>query len=225
MIADFEITEAMLKYFIGKVQPAPRLGASPARDLDPSGITAVEKRAVINSAERAGARDVFLVDEPMAAGIGVGLPITDAQGSMIVDIGGGTTEVAVMSLGGLVTSKSIRVAGDEMDTAIKDHMRLTYNLLIGDQTAERIKIMIGSAFPLKKETRLEVCGRDLLAGLPRRCVISSEEVREALHPPVSAIVESIKLTLEQTPPSSRRPRRARHHPGRRRRADARPSPT
>jgi len=200
VIADFEITEAMLRYFIGKVHQR-RAWVRPRLVISiPSGITAVEKRAVINSAERAGARDVFLVDEPMAAGIGVGLPITEANGSMIVDIGGGTTEVAVMALGGLVTAKSIRVAGDEMDDAIKDHMRLGYNLLIGDQTAERIKIMIGSAFPLKKEIRMEVSGRDLIAGLPRRAVISSEEIREALQGPVGAIVEAIKLTLEQTPP-------------------------
>ncbi len=200
VIADFEITEAMLRYFIRKVHD--RTWAVHPRVVIaiPYGITPVEKRAVINSAERAGARKVFLIEEPMAAGIGVGLPITEPQASMIVDIGGGTTEVAVISLAGIVTAQSVRVAGDEMDEAIINHMRNTYNLLIGEQTAEKIKIGIGSAYPLKREMTMDVKGRDLKQGLPRKVVVTSEEIREALQEPVRGIVETVKATLEATPP-------------------------
>jgi rod shape-determining protein MreB len=166
----------------------------------PSGITAVEKRAVINSAERAGARKVFLVSEPMAAGIGAGLPITDPVASMIVDIGGGTTEVAVLSLFGIVCSESIRIAGDHMDSAIIDYMRSNFNLMIGEQTAERIKLEIGSAHPLDEEVEMEVAGRDLSNGLPRRALIDSEQIREALSGTIQEIIRAIRMTLERTPP-------------------------
>jgi rod shape-determining protein MreB len=200
VIADFEITEAMLRYFIRKVHKR-AWGLKPRVVIAiPSGITAVEKRAVINSAERAGARKVYLIDEPMAAGIGAGLPITDPSGSMIVDVGGGTTEVAVISLAGIVHAESIRVAGDEMDAAITLALKKNHNLLIGEQTAEKIKIAIGSAYPLQQEMRLEVRGRDVSTALPRKAVISSEEVREALLEPVSAIVAAIKRTLENIAP-------------------------
>lgn len=200
VIADFEITEAMLRYFIRKVHKR-TWGLKPRVVIAiPSGITAVEKRAVINSAERAGARKVYLIDEPMAAGIGVGLPITDPSGSLIVDIGGGTTEVAVISLAGIVHSESIRVAGDEMDDAIGHAMKRNHNLLVGEQTAEKIKIAIGSASPLEQEMRLEVRGRDVATALPRKAVVSSEEIREALIEPVSTIVAAIKRTLENTQP-------------------------
>jgi rod shape-determining protein MreB and related proteins len=200
VISDFDVAEAMIKYFIRKVHHRkgffrPRVAIS-----IPSGITEVEKRAVVNSAERAGAREVFLIEEPVAAGIGAGLPIQDPVGSMIVDIGGGTTEMAVLSLGGMVTSTSLRIAGDEMDDAIMQYMKRTYNLLIGEQTAERIKIQIGSAYPLEQETTMEVKGRDLMAQLPRKIVISSEEIREALKEPIDAIIAAIKETLEKTPP-------------------------
>ncbi len=198
VIADFEITEAMLRYFIRKVHKR-SWGVKPRVIIAiPSGITAVEKRAVINSAERAGARKVFLIDEPMAAAIGAGLPITEARGSMIVDIGGGTTEVAVISLAGIVTCESIRVAGDEMDEAIIQHLRKNYNLLIGEQTSERIKIQIGSAAPLQQEVKVEVRGRDVVTGLPRKAIITSIEVRESLREPMTAIMGAIRRTLEGT---------------------------
>ena len=199
VIADFEITEAMLRYFIKKAIPSswmrPRLLVS-----IPSGITAVEKRAVINCAERAGARKVFLIKEPLAAGLGVGLPIHKPQGHLIVDVGGGTTEVAVLSLASLVEKFSSRVAGDEMDQAIVQFVRKKYNLLIGEQTAERIKINIGSAYPTGEEYEMEIRGRDLKDHLPRKTNISSEEVREALQAPVKSIIQAIRNTLEQTPP-------------------------
>ncbi len=200
VIADFEITEAMLRYFIHKVHD--RTWAVHPRVVIaiPYGITPVERRAVINSAERAGARKVYLIEEPMAAGIGVGLPITEPQASMIVDIGGGTTEVAVISLAGIVEARSMRVAGDAMDTAIVEHMRNTYNLLVGEQTAEKVKIGIGSAYPLKREMTMDVRGRDLKKGLPRKVVVTSEEIREALQEPVRGVVETVKTTLEATPP-------------------------
>jgi rod shape-determining protein MreB len=166
----------------------------------PSGITAVEKRAVYNSAERAGARRVYVIEEPKAAGIGAGLPIHEPRASMIVDIGGGTTEVAVLSLFDIAVCTSIRVAGDDMDEAIMNYMRRTYNLMIGPQTAENIKIQIGSTSPLPEELKMEVKGRDMISGLPRRAVISSEEVREALKEPVGQIIESILHTLEQLEP-------------------------
>ena len=200
VIADFEITEVMLRYFISRVHRR-TWGYRPRVVIAvPSGITTVEERAVRESTERAGAREVYLVQEPLAAGLGVGLPIGEPTGSMIVDIGGGTTEVAVLSLGSIVSSISIRVAGDEMDEAIINHMKRTYNLLIGPQTAERIKIEIGSAYKLDEEMSMEVRGRDLIAGLPRRAVVNSEEIREALKEPVDAIVQAVKLTLEQTEP-------------------------
>jgi rod shape-determining protein MreB and related proteins len=201
VIADFEVTEAMLRYFIRKVQGGKRLLAAPQIVIAvPSGITQVEKRAVINSAERAGARRVFLIDEPMAAGLGVGLPIREAAGSLIVDIGGGTTEVAVMSLAGVACSESIRVAGDEMDESIATWMKKAHNLLIGVQMAEKIKICIGSAFPLEQEYEMTVRGRDLGNGLPKSVIVTSEEIREALREPVELIVSAIRRTLERTDP-------------------------
>jgi len=200
VIADFEITEKMLRYFIRKVHERSYLVRPRIVISIPSGITAVEKRAVINSAERAGARKVYLVSEPMAAGIGAGLPIYDPVGNMIVDVGGGTTEVAVISLFGLVTSKSLRVAGDEMDQSIINFLKQKQSLIIGDQTAERIKIAIGSAYPQDQEVEMEVAGRDVRNGLPRRTVINSEMIREALAEPVKAIIQTIRATLETTPP-------------------------
>jgi rod shape-determining protein MreB len=202
VISDFDLAEALIRYFIQKVRMykgwkliKPRVAIS-----IPSGISTVEKRAVINSAERAGARRIFLVVEPIAAAIGVGLPIQEPVANMIVDVGGGTTEVAVISLGGIVTFKSIRVAGDEMDEAIIQHMKSTYNLLIGEQMAERIKVTIGAASPLDKELTMEVGGRDLIAARPRKVIVNSEEIREALKKPIDAILDAIKETLEKTPP-------------------------
>jgi len=166
----------------------------------PSGITEVEKRAVKDSAEHAGAREVYLVEEPISAAIGVGLPIQDPSGNMIIDIGGGTTEIAVISLAGIVFSRSIRIGGDELDEAIIEHLKKTYNLMIGERTAEEIKIKIGSGYPLEEELTMEVRGRDLVAGLPKTITISSEEVREAVAGPISAILEATRMTLERTPP-------------------------
>ena len=166
----------------------------------PSGITEVEKRAVKESAYRAGAREIFWVEEPIAAAIGVGLPIEEPTGCMIIDIGGGTTEIAVISLGGIVFAKSIRIAGDEMDEAIAEYMKKTYNLMIGERTAEEIKIKIGSAYPLEEELEMEVKGRDLITGLPKTIKITSEEVREALKAPINEILEATKVSLEKTPP-------------------------
>jgi rod shape-determining protein MreB len=200
VIANFDITERMLKYFIRKAHGR-HWGCHPRLVIAvPSGITDVEKRAVFASADRAGARKVFLIDEPKAAGIGAGMPVTEPTGNMIVDIGGGTTEVCVISLGGVVTSQSLRIAGDKMDEAIIQHMKRTYNMDIGPRMAEDIKIGIGSAFPLEEELTIEAKGRDFITGLPRREIITSEEIREALREPVSAIVEAIRLALEQTPP-------------------------
>jgi len=200
VIADFEITEAMLRYFIKKVHHRRVLVKPRILIAIPSGITEVEKRAVRDSAERAGAREVFLIEEPIAAAIGVGLPIQEPIGNMIIDIGGGTTEIAVISLAGIVFSKSIRIGGDEMDEAIIEYLRKTYNLMIGERTAEDIKIKIGSAYPLEEEMNLEVKGRDLVAGLPKTVSITSEEVREALQEPLRAILEITKISLERTPP-------------------------
>lgn len=200
VISDFEITEAMLRYFIKKVHRRKHLVRPAMVIAIPSGITAVEKRAVRDSAERAGARSVDLIEEPKAAAVGVGLPVEEAAGNMIIDIGGGTTEFAVISLGGLVYSKSIRIAGDEMDAAIIEYLRKTYNLMIGERTAEEIKIRIGSAYPLEEELNMDVRGRDLISGLPKTIAVTSMEIREALHEPVQAIVEASKSTLEQTPP-------------------------
>lgn len=200
VITDFEITEAMLRHFIQKVsrrrfQIRPRIVIA-----IPSGITEVERRAVKESAERAGARDVILIEEPIAAAIGVGLPIQEPIGNMIIDIGGGTTEIAVISLKGVVFSKSIRIGGDEMDDAIIEYLKKTYNLMIGERTAEEIKIKAGSAYPLEEEMTLEVKGRDLIAGLPKIVNITSEEIREALQEPMRAILEITKMSLERTPP-------------------------
>src|SRR3989338_7888054 len=184
VIADFEITEAMLRYFINKVHNRRVLVRPRMVIAIPSGITEVEKRAVKDSAERAGAREVYLVEEPIAAAIGVGLPIQEPAGNMIIDIGGGTTEMAVVSLSDVVYSKSIRIGGYEMDDAIIQHLRKTYNLMIGERTAEEIKIKIGSAYPLEEERAREARGRDLVAGLPKTVTTSSEEVREALAEPI-----------------------------------------
>ncbi|MFA5115113.1 MAG: rod shape-determining protein [Candidatus Omnitrophota bacterium] len=200
VIADFEITEAMLRYFIKKVHNHRVLVRPRIVIAIPSGITEVEKRAVKDSAERAGAREVFLIEEPVAAAIGVGLPIQEPRGNMIIDIGGGTTEIAVISLAGIVFSKSIRIGGDEMDEAIIEYLKKTYNLMVGERTAEEIKIKVGSAYPLEEEMSLEVKGRDLVAGLPKTVTITSEEVREALQEPLRAIVEVTKMSLERTPP-------------------------
>ncbi|MFH1593754.1 MAG: rod shape-determining protein [Candidatus Omnitrophota bacterium] len=200
VIADFEITEAMLRYFIKKVHNSRRLVRPRMVIAIPSGITEVEKRAVKDSALHAGAREVYMIEEPIAAAIGVGLPISEPSGSMIIDIGGGTTEMAVISLAGIVFAKSIRVAGDEMDEAIINYLKKTYNLMIGERTAEDIKIRIGSVYPLDEELTMEVRGRDLVAGLPKMITVSSEEIREALAEPVAQITESIRITLERTPP-------------------------
>ncbi|MCP4653203.1 MAG: rod shape-determining protein [Candidatus Omnitrophica bacterium] len=200
VIADFDITEEMLRYFIRKVHP-PRVFIRPRIVIAvPSGITEVEKRAVKDSALRAGAREVIPLEEPIAAAIGVGLPIAEPQGNMIIDIGGGTTEIAVISLGGIVYARSIRVGGDEMDEAIIEHMKKTYNLMIGVRTAEEIKIKVGSAWPLEEELTIEVRGRDLITGLPKFIRASSEEIREALQIPLKEILEATKVTLERTPP-------------------------
>ncbi len=201
VISDFENTEAMLSYFIRKVAGRGRFLVGPRVVIAvPSGITAVEKQAVKQSAERAGARLVYLVEEPIAAAIGAGLPFAEATASMIVDIGGGTTEVAIMSLADIATCESVRVAGDDMDEAIMGHMKKHYNLMIGEQTAERIKIEIGSASPLAEEKTMEVRGRDMISGLPRKTVVTSEEIREALREPVNSIIEAVMRTLERAEP-------------------------
>lgn len=200
VIADFDTTEVMLRHFIKKVSNHRRLAWPRVAVSVPSGITAVERRAVIESALQAGAKKVSLIDEPMAAAIGAGLPVDEPQGCMIVDIGGGTTEVAVISLGGVVHPKSVRVAGDEMDQAIMQHLKRTYNMMIGERTAEEIKIAIGSAFPMKQEVEMQVKGRDNVMGLPKIITITSEEIRESLREPVSAIVDAVRLTLDRTPP-------------------------
>lgn len=201
VISDFEVTEAMLGYFIRKVHGGRTSLVRPRVVISvPSGITAVERRAVIDSAERAGARKVYLVDEPMAAGIGAGLPITDPTASMIVDIGGGTTEVAIMSLADISTCESIRIGGDNFDEAIVNHLKRTYNLLIGEARAEQVKIQLGSAAPLQEEMTMEIAGRDTISGLPRKIVITSEEIREALREPTAGIIECVTRTLERAEP-------------------------
>ena len=200
VIADFEVTEAMLRHFISKVHNG-RVRAKPRVVIAvPAGITEVEKRAVQESAMHAGAREVYLIEEPMAAAIGVGLPVQDPAGNMIIDIGGGTTEVAVISLSGIVFSRSLRVAGDELDKAIVQYMKRSYNLMVGERTAEEIKIKIGSAYPMEQETSAEVKGRDLVTGMPKTRMITSQEVREALLEPISAIVDSVRVALESCPP-------------------------
>ncbi len=199
VIADYDQTEKMLRYFIGKVSRRSQIWQTVVVGI-PSGVTEVERRAVIEAAERAGASSAFVIEEPMAAAIGAGLPIEEPIGSMIVDIGGGTTEVAVISLAGIVHSRSIRIAGDEIDEAIGAYVRRAYNLFIGDRTAEQVKLEIGSAYPLEKEMDVTIKGRDLVTGLPKSAVITSEEVRLAIAEPLNAIVEAVKLTLEATPP-------------------------
>ena len=202
VIADFEVTEAMLKHFIKKVHNNRSALVRPRIVIAvPSGITQVEKRAVRESAESAGAREVFLIEEPMAAAIGAELPITEPTCNMVVDIGGGTTEVAVISLAGIVYTRSIRVAGDKMDASISQHIKRKYNLLIGERTAELIKTQIGNAYPAPENMEtIEVKGRDLVSGIPKILAIDSEEVRVAISEQIDAIVETVKIALEQTPP-------------------------
>jgi rod shape-determining protein MreB len=200
VIADFDITETMLRYFIRKVHNRRSLVRPRIIISVPSGVTQVEKRAVRESAESAGAREVFLIEEPMAAAIGADLPITEPTSNMIVDIGGGTTEVAVISLAGTVYSRSVRVGGDKMDEAILQHIKRKYNLLIGLQTAELIKVTVGSAYPVDEPECIEVKGRDLVTGIPKILTIDSEEVRKAISEKVETIVETVRIALEQTPP-------------------------
>jgi rod shape-determining protein MreB and related proteins len=200
VIADFEVTEKMIKYFIEKAHGR-RFLVKPRIVISvPSEITQVEKRAVKDSALRAGATEVYLIEQAMAAAIGAGLPITDPTGNMIVDIGGGTTDVAVISLAGIVYSRSVRVAGNEMDDAIIQYIKRKYNLLIGERTAEQVKIEIGSAFPLDEEMTMEIKGRDLVEGVPKTLIVSDEEIREALSETVATIVEAVRTALERTPP-------------------------
>jgi rod shape-determining protein MreB len=199
VIADFEVTEAMLRHFIRKVNNKKRAHPRVVVAI-PSGITEVERRAVKESAEQAGAREVYLIEEPMAAAIGVGLPVQDASGNMIVDIGGGTTEVAIISLSGIVYSRSVRTAGDELDESVIQYMKRAYNLMIGERSAEDIKIRIGSAASLPKETSMEVKGRDLVSGLPKTITITSPEVREAMSEPLNTVVDAVRTTLERCPP-------------------------
>lgn len=200
VIANFEITEKMLKYFIHKVHNRKALVRPRIIISVPSGITQVEKKAVKDSAESAGAREVFLIEEPMAAAIGVGLPIQEPSGSMIIDIGGGTTEIAVISLSGVVYCKSVRVGGDVMDESIVNYIKRKYNLLIGERTGENIKIQVGSAYPLEERLTMEVKGRDLIAGIPKTIQIYDEEIRDSLSEPISSIIEAVKVALERTPP-------------------------
>jgi rod shape-determining protein MreB len=202
VIADFEITERMLRYFILKIHRRRYLARPRVVVCVPSGITGVERRAVIEASAQAGARQVHIIEEPMAAAIGAGLPVHEATGNMVVDIGGGTTEVAVISLGGIVTAQSIRVAGDELDNAIIQHIKKEYSLLLGERSAESIKMTIGSAYPMDgdKEEHSEIRGRDLVSGLPKTVVISAAEVREAIEEPVNTIIDAVKTTLDQCPP-------------------------
>ena len=200
VIADFEITEAMLRYFIARASNRRTLVKPRIVICVPFGITEVEKRAVKESAESAGAREVYLIEEPMAAAIGAGLPITEASGNMVVDIGGGTTEVAVISLAGIVYSQSVRVAGDKMDEAIMGYIKRKYNMAIGEQTAERIKMTVGNAYPLDQPMTMDVKGRDMVAGIPKTVLVNSDEIREALAEPINAIVEAVLVALERTPP-------------------------
>ncbi len=200
VIADFEITTTMLQEFIKKALKGSLFSKAHVVICIPSGVTAVERRAVKEAAENAGAKKVNIIEEPMAAAIGAGLPVSEPQGSMIVDIGGGTSEVAVISLGGIVTSRSVRCAGDSFDAAIINYIKKKYNLLIGERTAENVKIAIGSAFPMEQETEMEIKGRNLLNGLPENILVTSTEIREALAEPLSNVIEAIKVTLEKTPP-------------------------
>ena len=199
VIADFEICEKMLRYFIHQVHQ--RRFAKPRMVICvPSGITGVEQRAVMEAAEYAGARKAYIIEEPMAAAIGAGLPIHEPSGNMVVDIGGGTTEVAVISLGGIVTSQSIRVGGDELDEALVAFVKKEFQLALGERTAEEIKIQLGSAYPLEQELRAEIRGRDLVTGLPKTVIISTEQIRKAIEEPVQAIIDAVKVTLDRTPP-------------------------
>lgn len=199
VIADFDVTEQMLRHFIQKVHQS-RWAHPRVVVCVPSGVTGVEKRAVEEACLSAGARQAYLIEEPMAAAIGAGLPVSEPTGSMIVDIGGGTSEVAVISLGGIVASQSVRVGGDELDEAIVSYVKREYKLMIGQQTAEEVKLEIGSAFPLKEEVQAEIRGRDLVTGLPKTIVLTNDEVHRALAEPVGAIIDSIRVTLDQTPP-------------------------
>ena len=200
VIADFDVTHEMISHFIKKIHNRSRFIAPRVVISVPSGITGVEKRAVMEAAESAGARRVFLVEEPYAAAIGANLPVNEPSGSMIVDVGGGTTEVAVISLRGIVVSKSVRIAGDKMDVAIIDYLKQEYSLLIGERTAEKIKIEIGSAYPLETETEMDIKGRDLISGLPKLITVSSKEIRNALKETVNSIVTAVKAALEESPP-------------------------
>lgn len=200
VIADFDITQSMLKYFIRKAISVSMFSKPRVVICVPSGVTEVEKRAVEEATIQAGAKEAYLIEEPMAAAIGANLPVEEPSGSMVVDIGGGTSEVAVISLGGIVTSKSLRIAGDELDEAIAHYIKKEYNLMVGERTAEEIKINIGSAYPKPKEEVMEIRGRDMITGLPKNMTITSTEVMEALKEPVNAIVDAIKFTLEKTPP-------------------------
>ena len=200
VIADFEVTEAMLRHFIAKVHKSRRLVRPRIMICVPTGITQVEKRAVKESAQSAGAREVYLIEEPMAAAIGADLPIQDPISNMVVDIGGGTTEVAVISLAGIVYSRSVRVGGDKMDEAIMTHVKRKYNMLIGETTSEDIKIKLASAYPLAEEETMEIKGRDLVTGIPKNIPITSEEIRKAISEQVDTIVQAVRIALEQTPP-------------------------
>ena len=200
VIADFDTTEKMLRYFVQKVHRRQLLVKPRVVVCIPSGITGVERRAVFDSANRAGARHVGIIEEPLAAAIGVGLPIHEPTGNMVVDIGGGTTEVAVVALGGIVTSQSIRVGGDELDEAIISYVKKEYSLMLGERTSEEIKIAIGSACPLPDEPQAEIRGRDLVSGLPKTITVTAEEIRRAIEEPVNQIVDAVKNTLDQTPP-------------------------
>jgi rod shape-determining protein MreB len=201
VIADFRLVESLLKYFIKRVQKYPLFFLRPRVVVGvPSGITEVEKRAVMDAAQGAGAKEVYLVAEPMAAAIGMGIPVEDPSGNMVIDIGGGTSEIAVIALYGIVCDASVRVGGDEMDESIMNYLKRTYSLLVGESTAEQIKMQIGSAYQLEEELEMKVKGRDLSAGIPRTMTISSVEIREALNEPVTSIVEAVKQALEITPP-------------------------
>ena len=200
VIADYNVTQSMLKYFIRKACPNGKFFKPRIIVCIPSGVTEVEKRAVEEAVMQAGAKEAYLIEEPMAAAIGAGLPVDEPMGSMVVDIGGGTTDVAVISLGGIVTSKSLRVAGDELDNSIVQYIKKNHNLLIGERTAEEVKVKLGSAYPLETEISMEIRGRDLISGLPKTITINSQEVRFALSEPISAIIDAIKYTLEKTPP-------------------------